>query len=105
MIKLVYWNAGLLPEGLLVESLSGNHSSIPRNPIIADVCFKGGYIETWGTGTLKIIDSCKKAELPEPQIKEEDGGIIVTLFKDIYTEEFLKKSGLSEKTNKSSFNI
>ena len=49
-----------------------------------DICFKGGFIDAWGRGTLKIIEACKQAELPEPEIKEEDGGIIVTLFKDCY---------------------
>ena len=65
--------------------------------IIADVCFKGGYIETWGTGTLKIIDACKYASLPEPEIKEANGGILVTLFKDRFTEERLQKLGLNER--------
>lgn len=44
--------------------------------------FKLGYIDTWGRGTLKIINSCKEAELPEPEIIEKDGGVQVTIFKD-----------------------
>ena len=46
----------------------------------ANACFFAGYIDTWGRGTLKIINSCKEAGLPEPEIKEMDGGIEVTIF-------------------------
>lgn len=51
------WNEGTLPEGLTIDALKRKHSSRPRNQIIADVCFKGGYIDAWGRGTLKIINS------------------------------------------------
>ncbi len=51
------------------------------NSIIADVCFKAGYIDSWGRGTIKIIDACKEANLPDPQMSEEDGGFLVTVFK------------------------
>ena len=55
--KFWVWNEGTLPEGLSLESLKRIHSSRPRNPLIADVCFKGGYIDSWGRGTLKIINA------------------------------------------------
>ena len=93
--KLSIWNEGTLPAGITFADLRGNHPSKPRNPIIADVCFKGGYIDAWGRGTLKIITACREAELPEPEMKEEFGGVMVTLFKDRYTEELLKKMGLN----------
>jgi len=95
--KFSIWNEGTLPEGLTFESLRRQHPSRPRNPIIADVCFKGGYIESWGSGTLRIINSCKEASLPEPEIKESDGGILVTLFKDRFSEEQLLQLGLNER--------
>jgi len=80
--KLSLWNEGTLPEGLSSESLKRNHNSYPRNPFIADVCFKAGYIDSWGRGTIKIIDSCREANLPEPQINEMDGGMITVLFSE-----------------------
>ena len=95
--KISIWNEGTLPEGLTFEALKQEHPSRPRNPIIADVCFLGGYIDAWGRGTLKIINSCKEAELPEPQMKESAGGFQVTIFKDILTEEHLKKLGLNDR--------
>lgn len=79
--KLSIWNEGPLPQGLDIDSLKSEHNSRPRNPKIADACFKAGYIDTWGRGTLKIINACKEAELPEPEIIEKDGGVQVTIFK------------------------
>lgn len=95
--KFSIWNEGTLPVGLSLASLKQIHSSRPRNPIIADVCFKGGFIDAWGRGTLKIINSCKEAELPEPEMKETDGGFKVTLFKGILTKEHLQKLDLNER--------
>lgn len=40
-----------------------------------------GYIDAWGRGTLKIIQACSEAGLPEPPIAEKDGGFMVTLTK------------------------
>ncbi|MDX9882621.1 MAG: ATP-binding protein [Prolixibacteraceae bacterium] len=79
--KLSIWNEGVLPIGLSLDDLRVEHNSRPRNPKIAEACFLAGYIDTWGRGTLKIINSCKEAGLPEPEINEINGGINVTLFK------------------------
>ena len=80
--KLNIWNEGLLPEGMDFESLKHHHISRPRNQLIADVCFKAGYIDSWGRGTLKIYEACKEMGLPEPEIISMDGGILVTVYKD-----------------------
>lgn len=95
--KISIWNEGFLPEGLTLEALKRAHSSRPRNPIIADVAFKGGYIDAWGRGTIKIIDTCKAAELPEPEMIERDGGFLLTIFKDTLNKEHLEKLGLNER--------
>lgn len=79
--SLSIWNEGTLPNGLDLASLKKEHNSRPRNPLIADACFKSGYIDSWGRGTLKIITACAEANLPEPEITEKDGGIQVTLYK------------------------
>ncbi|MCC5923351.1 MAG: putative DNA binding domain-containing protein [Crocinitomicaceae bacterium] len=80
--KINIWNEGLLPAGLTLQDLKQTHSSRPRNPIIADICFKGGYIDAWGRGTIKIIESCEKENLPQPEILERNGGMSITLFKE-----------------------
>ena len=95
--KINFWNTGTLPQALTFAALKGFHTSEPRNVLLADVCFKGGFIDSWGRGTLKIYDSCKEAELPEPEIKEFQGGFLVTLFKDNLTEDQLVKLGLNER--------
>jgi len=95
--KINLWNEGSLPEGITLEALKRSHKSKPRNLLIADVCFKGGLIDAWGRGTLSIINACKTAGLPEPELIEEDGGFMVTLFKNNLTEEQLKKLGLNDR--------
>ncbi len=91
------WNDGTLPQGITQESLKRNHPSKPRNPLIADVCFKGGYIDAWGRGTIKIINTCLEAGLPEPQIIEQDGGMLVTLYKQANSKVELPQKGLNER--------
>jgi ATP-dependent DNA helicase RecG len=95
--KINLWNEGGLPEGISLESLKCFHISKPRNLLIADVCFKGGLIDAWGRGTISIIDACKEANLPEPELAERYGGFMVTLFKDRFSEEELQKLGLNER--------
>jgi ATP-dependent DNA helicase RecG len=95
--KIILWNVGELPNNLKIEELKKNHSSYPKNELLADIFFKAGLIEAWGRGTIKITDECKKAGLPEPEFKEEFGGFSVYCYKDIYTEENLRKMGLNEK--------
>jgi len=95
--KINFWNEGKLPEGLTFKALKGYHTSQPRNVLLADVCFKGGFIDSWGRGTVKIYEACKEAKLPEPEITEFQGGILVTLFKDNLNEEQLSKLGLNER--------
>jgi len=95
--KLFIWNHGTLPEGITLAELTATHSSFPRNPVLAEACFKGGYIDAWGSGTVKIIDACKAAGLPEPTMEEQWGGFIVTLFQDRFSEEELQKLGLNER--------
>ena len=77
--RLTLWNAGNLPEELSIEQLFQAHESIPRNPLIAEVCYKAGYIDSWGRGVEKIADACKEAQLPNPQFIERSGGILVEL--------------------------
>ena len=91
------WNEGELPAGISLDSLKRQHPLRPRYLLIADVCFKGGYIDAWGSGTLKIISTCQEAGLPDPEIIEQDGGILVTLFKNKYSTDQLQKLGLNER--------
>jgi len=95
--KIILWNIGALPQKIKIDELKKNHASYPRNELLADVFFKAGLIEAWGRGTIKITDECRRARLPEPEFKEEFGGFAVYFYKDIYTEENLRKLGLNER--------
>jgi ATP-dependent DNA helicase RecG len=89
------WNFGTLPENLTIEDLKRKHASHPRNKLLADLFFKGGLIEAWGRGTIKIIEECEKAHLPKPIIEEMTGGIGVTLFNN--WRAYLKLFNLNER--------
>ena len=85
------WNAGGLPPGIGIDDLKKWHLSKPRNEFLADVFFKGGMIEAWGRGTVKIVDECKKAGLPEPEFREEFGGFSVAFRKGKLGERVVDK--------------
>jgi ATP-dependent DNA helicase RecG len=95
--KLVISNAGTLPPEIPLENLNKHHISIPRNPLIADIFQKAGYIEVWGRGTNKIVDTCVSAGLPEPEFKNENNVFTVILYKDRLTEKNLRQAGLNER--------
>jgi len=95
--RIVLWNAGELPDSLEIDDLKEPHPSKPRNDLLADIFFKAGLVETWGTGTQKIYRTCQEAGLPDPEFREEFGGFSVTFFKDRLTEDILKKLGTNER--------
>jgi len=51
--------------------------AIPRNQLISKVFYARGYIETWGTGTNKMVELCRESNLPEPIFEEYSGGFSV----------------------------
>ncbi len=95
--RLEIWNPGELPSPLTPEALYGPHSSVLRNPLIAQAFYFAGVIERWGTGTTRIIRLCREQGLPEPEFAHWQGGLRVTFLQDPYTPERLRKLGLSER--------
>ncbi len=74
------WNPGHLPSPLTVASLRERHPSIPPNPFIARALYLSGYIEEWGTGTLRVIAAMRRAGNPEVLFETTgDTGIRVVL--------------------------
>jgi ATP-dependent DNA helicase RecG len=71
--KLLIMNEGKLPPEVPVEKLKTNHLSIPRNTLLAEIFYYAGFIESWGHGTIKIVDNCLEQGLPEPDFTEENG--------------------------------
>ena len=62
--KIIFWNEGQLPDNWTIENLLVKHPSKPYNPDIANALFRSGFIESWGRGTLKMINECLKAGVP-----------------------------------------
>lgn len=75
--RLELWNPGELPRQLKIEQLKTFHNSVPRNKKIAEVLYKRGWIESWGTGTLRMAEYCKNNRTPEPEFREEFSGFSV----------------------------
>ena len=71
--SLEIWNSGSLPKGWSQRKLHETHPSIPNNPDIANFLYKRGFMERIGRGTLKILEACRKAKLPEPEWESVDG--------------------------------
>ena len=71
-------NPGGLHFGITPEKLTKPHESQPWNPIIANVFYRAGIIERWGSGTLNIIDWCIENGNPAPTWKEQAGSVYIT---------------------------
>lgn len=79
--RLCIWNSGALPDELKLEDLTRVHASFPRNPLIAQVCYRAGYIDSWGRGIDKVLQACKQQHLAMPAFEQVSGGMFVTLTK------------------------
>ena len=77
--RISVWNEGTLPEDFPVEMLLQEHSSRQRNPLIANVFFLAGFVETWGRGIKKIRRALQGVGLPDPVFEENCGGVRVTI--------------------------
>lgn len=76
--RLEVWNPGNLPHGLTLRKLYHRHASHPGNPLIAQALYRARLIEHWGTGTIRIIETCKEHGL-KTEFAVESGFFIVTL--------------------------
>ncbi len=76
--RVEVWSAGAYPTGVTPESLTRQHLSVLRNPIIAEVFHRTGLIERWGRGTNRVIEMCRKAGIPAPAFEEVGPAALVT---------------------------
>ncbi|MCP5455698.1 MAG: putative DNA binding domain-containing protein [Thermotogae bacterium] len=65
--RIYIYNDCIFPGNWTVNTLFKNHKSKPHNPLIANTFFRVGFIESWGRGIQKIIESCKISGNPEPE--------------------------------------
>jgi ATP-dependent DNA helicase RecG len=95
--KLIFWNEGQLPENWTVEKLLTKHPSKPYNPDIANALFRSGYIESWGRGTLKMINECLQFGIPQPNYYYDMSGFWVEFRKNSFNIEYLESLGLNQR--------
>lgn len=96
--KMIFWNDGQLPENWTVEKLTQKHPSKPYNPDIANTFFRAGYIESWGRGTIKMINACKAHKIAPPIFSNAPPDFQVELIK--YTDKGLNEVGLKKEFRK-----
>lgn len=75
--RLEISSTGTLPFGLTPADLTRPHSSRPWNPIIANVFYKRGIIESWGRGTIKMAQLTEQAGLAPPEFENDAGEVLV----------------------------
>ena len=68
--EMIISNTCILPEGWSLNTLTKSHTSIPYNPVMANVFYRAGFIEHWGRGIEKIFSACREigAEPPEYEL-------------------------------------
>lgn len=95
--RIVFLNPGGLPESLRIEDLKREHRSVLRNRKIAEVLFYAGFIEQWGSGTLRMMQECVASGLPEPKFEEHQRALWVTFRKNSLNEAQLQAEGLNQR--------
>jgi ATP-dependent DNA helicase RecG len=95
--KIIFWNEGQLPDNWTIEKLLDKHPSKPYNPDIANALFRSGYIESWGRGTLKMINECVQFGIPKPKYFYDMSGFWVEFRKDFFELEYLKSLDLNDR--------
>lgn len=76
--RLEIISPGELHFGLTPEKLYQPHESKPWNPWIAKVFYRRGLIETWGRGTLQIVNLMQDAGLSAPQLRASADTVSIT---------------------------
>lgn len=66
---------------LNVEDLKKPHLSKPHNRLLADTFYKAGLIESWGRGTIKIVNECAREGLKEPEFTMTDNYFSILFYR------------------------
>jgi ATP-dependent DNA helicase RecG len=89
--KIIFTNGATLSPEVPIEKFKLDHMSKPFNPLIANMFYKAGFVESWGKGTNNIIEDCLKLGLPEPEYKYTQHAVQVFFYKTTQktTREFI----------------
>lgn len=93
--KVRLWNDGGLPKEVPLENLFKEHISKPCNPNLANVFFKYGMIESWGSGFEKIANYCAEEKAKLPEIDLSLGGVTARCFASVFYLGLVKEHGLN----------
>lgn len=83
---------GDFPTGIRAEMLSGKHSSVLRNPLIAGAFHRIGAVEVWGRGTNRVIEACRTYGIDPPEFSEQAGVVTVTFWVPVVSEGMVAPS-------------
>ena len=76
------WRSGIparCPRRSPSRTCAGRTAPFPGNPLLAEPLYLTKYIERMGTGTRDMIHRCRKAGLPEPEIRLDGGSFVLTI--------------------------
>lgn len=95
--RIQFLNPARFPADVTLETILSQHYPYHRNPKIADVFAKAGYVEKFGTGLERIRAELSRAGHPAPEVDYSPLGFCLVLRKDPYTGERLDSLGLNER--------
>jgi ATP-dependent DNA helicase RecG len=91
--RIEFFNPGALLDDLTIEKIkTGNYKSYLRNKQIAAIFKELKLIEKYGSGVRRVIETCVAYGLPEPVFEATQGGMAVTVFKQVEQKTFKKTS-------------
>lgn len=70
-------NPGHFPVDITPENIKQPHDSKPFNPLIAETLYKCTWLESWGSGVVRMVNACKMQGVPEPYYEIRPGGIAI----------------------------
>ena len=85
--KLYVANQAVLPKDLTVQRLLSKHKSEPYNPLIAQVFYRAGFIESWGRGIEKIRKACEADGIPMASFELDADGVMVMLESAVLSDQ------------------
>jgi len=92
-----FHNPGHLPEGVTVEMIVKEHYSYHRNPKVADIFYRAGLVERYGSGIERIMTAFRDAGMPIPAFSSSPLGFTLTMRKDLLNESSLREMKLNER--------
>lgn len=73
-------NPGVFPPQITTDNIKEPHESYPYNVAVAETLYRSMWLENWGSGAKRIVESCREQGLEEP-VWHWDGGFVYVVFK------------------------